>query len=187
MDEMEPQTAAGKVLWHFSMSLDGFVAGPAHRMDWLRGIEEGERDVIAEYASTTGSILGGRDGWDAFPDASIAYGGRWSGATFVLTHHPGDAAPSPGVTFLDCDVAEAVRIALDAARGKNVEVLSPSIGAQLLSRGLIDEIDIHIAPVLLGDGIRLYDNPGGEPIPLALLNGGAGRVEVGLRYRPTHW
>jgi len=71
--------------------------------------------------------------------------------------------------------------------GRNVEVLSPSIGALLLSRGLIDEIDIHIAPVLLGDGIRLHDNPGGEPIPLALLNGGAGRVEVGLRYRPTHW
>lgn len=185
MDEMEPQKAAGKVLWHFSMSLDGFVAGPGHSMDWFEGIESGERDIIAEYVDTTGAILGGRDGWDAFPDASMTYGGRWSGATFVLTHHPEDAAPSPGVTFLDCDVVEAVRIALVAADGKNVEVLSPTIGAQLLERGLIDEIDIHIAPVLLGDGIRLYDKPGGAPIPLSLMNGDAGRVEVDLRYRPA--
>jgi dihydrofolate reductase len=183
MDEMKPQEAAGKVLWHFSMSLDGFVAGPGHSMDWLSGIESGERDIIAEYVDTTGAILGGRDGWDAFPDASMTYGGRWSGETFVLTHHPEDAAPSPGVTFLDCDVVEAVRIALAAADGKNVEVLSPTIGAQLLERGLIDEIDIHVAPVLLGDGVRLYDKPGGAPIALTLMNGDAGRVEVDLRYR----
>jgi dihydrofolate reductase len=187
MDEMEPQTAAGKVLWHFTMSLDGFVAGPGHSMDWMRGIEEGDRDVEAEYVDTTGAVLGGRDGWDAFPDASMTYGGRWSGATFVLTHHPDDAEPSAGVTFLDCDVAEAVRIGLDAAGGKNLEVLSPTIGVQLLERGLIDEIDIHIAPVLLGDGIRLYDKPGGSPLPLTLVNGDAGRVEVGVRYRPTTW
>ncbi len=183
---MEPQTASGKVLWHFTMSLDGFVAGPGHSMDWMQGIEEaGDRDIVAEYVATTGAVLGGRDGWDAFPDASMTYGGRWSGATFVLTHHPEDAAPSPGVTFLDCDVAEAVRIALDAAGGKNVEVLSPTIGKQLLERGLLDEMDIHVAPVLLGDGIRLYDNPGGSPVALTLLNGGPSRVEVGLRYRPV--
>ncbi|MET0811917.1 MAG: dihydrofolate reductase family protein [Microbacterium sp.] len=185
MEEMEPQTADGKVLWHFTMSLDGYVAGPGHSMDWMQGIQEGERDVVADYVETTGAVLGGRDGWDAFPDASMTYGGRWTGRTFVLTHHPEDAAPSPGVTFLDCDVADAVRIAREAAAGKNVEVLSPSIGAQLLERGLLDEIDIHIAPVLLGDGIRLFDNPGGSPIPLTLVNGDAGRIEVGLRYRPV--
>lgn len=187
MDEMTPQVAAGKVLWHFTMSLDGFVAGPGHSMDWMRGIQEGERDIVADYVETTGAILGGRDGWDAFPDASLTYGGRWSGPTFVLTHHPDDAEPAPGVTFLDCDVAEAVRIALDAAGGKNVEVLSPTIGVQLLERGLLDELDIHVAPVLLGDGIRLYDVPGAAPVPLTLVNGDAGRIEVDLRYRPSEW
>jgi dihydrofolate reductase len=187
MEEMQLQTAEGKVLWHFTMSLDGFVAGPGHSMDWMQGIEGGDRDIVADYIATTGAILGGRDGWDAFPDANIIYGGRWSGPLFVLTHHPDDAKPSPGVTFLDCDVSEAVRIGLDAAGGKNLEVLSPTVGAQLLERGLIDEIDIHIAPVLLGDGIRLYDKPGGSPLPLKLVNGGAGRVEVGVRYRPTMW
>ncbi|GAA1857831.1 dihydrofolate reductase family protein [Microbacterium koreense] len=188
MEDMTPRTADGKVLWHFTMSLDGFVAGPGHSMDWMRGIDDtGERDIIAEYVETTGAILGGRDGWDAFPDAEGVYGGRWSGPAFVLTHHPEDAAPSPGVTFLDCDVAEAVQIALDAAGGKNVEVLSASIGTQLLERGLLDEIDIHLAPVLLGDGIRLYDVPGSRPVPLTLVNGEAGRVEVPLRYRPSAW
>ena len=38
MDDTEPQTAAAKVLWHFTMSLDGFVAGPGHAMDWMTGI-----------------------------------------------------------------------------------------------------------------------------------------------------
>lgn len=56
--------------------------------------------------------------------------------------------------------ATAVKAAKQAAHGKNVEVLSPTIGRKLLHRGLIDEIDIHILPVLLGDGIRLYDSPG---------------------------
>jgi riboflavin biosynthesis pyrimidine reductase len=45
-------------------------------------------------------------------------------------------------------------------------VFSPTVGRQLLELGLIDEIDLHIAPILLGDGIRLYDSPGGDPIRL---------------------
>ncbi|WP_245237099.1 dihydrofolate reductase family protein [Streptomyces iakyrus] len=74
---------------------------------------------------------------------------------FLLTHHPEDAPPIPGVTSLDCDVAEELRIARETAGDKNVEVFSPTIGRQLLERGLIDVIDLHIAPVLLGGGIRL--------------------------------
>jgi dihydrofolate reductase len=48
---------------------------------------------------------------------------------------------------------------------------SPTIGRRLLERGLIDEIDLHIAPVLFGDGIRLFDKPWGDPVRLELLNG----------------
>ncbi len=110
------------------------------------------------------------------------YGGAWSGPIFVLTHHPEDAMPGEGVTFLSCDVAEAAQIALRAAGGKNVELLSPTIGRQLLERGLLDEIDLHILPVLLGDGVRLYDNPGGSPVPLGLVNGDPVE-EVNLRYQ----
>ncbi|MFD3735207.1 dihydrofolate reductase family protein [Streptomyces sp. NPDC058632] len=72
--------------------------------------------------------------------------------------------------------------------GKNLEVLSPGtagIARQLLERGLVDEMDLHIAPVLLGDGIRLFDRPGGVPVRLALLNGGDPTAAVNLRYRPV--
>ncbi|MFJ7077733.1 dihydrofolate reductase family protein [Streptomyces sp. NPDC098781] len=183
--DTDRQTAAGKVLWHFSMSLDGFVAGPEHAMDWLPEDATNRPGLIEEYAETTGAVLGGRKGWDAFPDPGAVYGGAWQGPLFVLTHHPEDAQPVPGVTFLNCDVAEAVRIGLEAAAGKNLEVFSPTIGRQLMERGLIDEIELHIAPVLLGDGIRLYDNPGGAPVRLELLNGEDRRAEINVRYRPV--
>jgi len=127
MDDTEPQTAAAKVLWHFTMSLDGFVAGPAHDMHWLTG-----------------------------------------------------------VAVLSCPVEEAVQIALDAAGGKNVEVFSPTIGRQLLERGLIDEIDLHIAPILLGAGIRLYDNPAADGIiRLHRVGDGDPASTVNVRYRPV--
>lgn len=184
MADMERQTAAGKVLWHFTVSLDGFVTGPDHAMDWMTGTSF-RPGLVEEYAETTGAVLGGRDGFDAYPDVSGIYGGAWRGPVFVLTHHPEDAPPADGVTFLSCDVAEAVRIGLKAAGGKNLEVFSASIGRQLLERGLIDEIDLHVAPVLLGDGIRLYDNPGGTPVRLELLNGEGPTAAVNVRYRPN--
>jgi dihydrofolate reductase len=185
MSDFEPQTANGKVLWHFTMSLDGFVTGPDHDMEWMgTGISE-RPGFIDQYVATTGAVLGGRRGWDRFPDAGTIYGGAWTGQVFVLTHHPEDAKPAERVTFLDCDVAEAVRIALAAAGGKNVEVLSADIGRQLLERGLIDEIDLHIAPVLLGDGIRLFDNAGGRPIYLHRVGAGDPTAEVDVRYRPV--
>ena len=51
--------------------------------------------------------------------------------------------------------------------------------------GLIDEIDLHIAPVLLGDGIRLFDRPGGDPVRLELLNGDDPKAAVNVRYHPV--
>lgn len=180
----ERQTARGKVLLHFTMSLDGFVAGPGHAMDWMTGFSF-RPGLIEEYAETTGAVLGGRDGWDSHPDVGMIYGGAWRGPVFVLTHHPQDAQPAEGVTFLSCDVVEAVRLGLEAADGKNLEVFSPSIGRQLLERGLVDEVDLHVAPVLLGDGIRLFDHPGGAPVRLELLNGDDPSATVNVRYRPV--
>ena len=68
---------------------------------------------------------------------------------------------------------------------KSLGVFSPTIGAQLLELRLIDEIDIHIAPILLGDGIRLYHNPGSEPIRLHRLDDSDPTSAVRVRYRPT--
>ncbi len=121
MTDTEPQTAGGKVLWHFTMSQDGFVAGPDYQMDWMTGVSSRPAPgLIEEYAETTGAVLGGRDGWDAAGD-SRPYGGAWDGPIFVLTHHPQDATPADGVTFLNCSPAKAVRIGLAAAGGKNLE------------------------------------------------------------------
>jgi dihydrofolate reductase len=183
MSDTKPQTADGKVLFHFAMSLDGFVAGPNHEMDWMTGVSV-RPGLHDEYVTTTGAILGGRNGWDQAIDGSRPYGGAWQGPIFVLTHHPEDATAADGVTFLTCGPAEAVRIGLAAAGGKNLEVFSPTIGRQLLELGLIDEIDLHILPVLLGEGIRLYDNPGGKPIRLR-AGEGDDRSAVNVRYRPV--
>ena len=184
MGDTTPQTADGKVLWHFTMSLDGFVAGPNHAMGWMTGFTV-RQGLVDEYVQTTGAVLGGRDGWDAAVGDHRPYGGAWEGPIFVLTHHPEDATPADGVTFLSCDPAEAVRIALEAANGKNLEVFSPTIGRQLLQLGLIDEIDLHIAPILLGGGIPLYDSPGGNPVRLERLSNGEATAVVNLRYRPN--
>jgi dihydrofolate reductase len=169
------------VLWHFSMSLDGYVDAPEPGMAWL-GDVTGRPGTVEAYSSQLGAVLGGRKGHDAYPDV-MAYG-DWPGPVFILTHHPEDARPQQNVTFLSCDVEEALQIAIDAADGKNVEVHSADIGRQLLERGLIDQIDLHIAPVLLGDGVRLYDNPGGAPIRLHNLIGDDPHREVDLRYSP---
>ena len=113
MADTEPQTAGGKVLWHFTMSPDGFVAGPSHAMDWMTGTSF-RSGLVEEYVETTGAVLGGRRGFDAYPEVSGIYGGAWRGPVFVLTHHPEDAQSADGVTFLSCDVAGAVRIGLGA-------------------------------------------------------------------------
>jgi dihydrofolate reductase len=139
---------------------------------------------VEEYVETTGAVLAGREGFDSAIGDSRPYGGAWTGPIFVLTHHPEDAPAVEGITILSCPVDEAARIGLEAAGGKNLEVFSPSIGAQLLRLGLIDEIDLHVAPVLLGDGIRLYDVPGGELVHLHLAASEPTRA-VNLRYRPV--
>ncbi|MET3803242.1 hypothetical protein ABIB25_000226 [Nakamurella sp. UYEF19] len=99
MMDTEPQAAAGKVLWHFTLSLDGFIAGPDQAMDWMTGFSI-RPDLVDEYVETTGAVLGGRDGFGAYPDVSSVYGGAWHGEIFILTHHPEDAQASDGVTFL---------------------------------------------------------------------------------------
>jgi dihydrofolate reductase len=164
------------------MSLDGFVAGPRHEMGWMRGVAL-RAGLADEYIATTGAVLAGRDGWDASVDGGRPYGGAWNGPIFVLTHHPDDVTPAAGVTFLRCEPAEAVRIGLEAAAGKNLEVFSPTIGRQLLELDLIDEIDLHIAPILLGGGIRLYDNPGTAPVRLHRVGSDDPASAVNVRYR----
>ncbi|PXY22575.1 dihydrofolate reductase family protein [Prauserella muralis] len=179
----------GNVVWHVSMSLDGFIAGPNHEMDWTSGMSLAP-GTVEESVAGLGAILAGRRGFDAGAEHSDqpskqAYGGAFDGPVFVLTHHPEDAKPDPGITFLTCDIAEAVRIGLDAAGGKNLEVFGADIARQCVQRGLVDEFYVHLAPVMLGDGIRLFDCPGIEPVRWHRVHDGDPLRVVDLRYRPA--
>jgi len=83
-------TMKGKVLWHVTMSLDGFIASPNHTMDWMSGLTV-TPGIVDEMVATTGTILAGRRGYDAGynqgPEANRKpYGGAWNGPIFVL--HP---------------------------------------------------------------------------------------------------
>ncbi|NIK59598.1 dihydrofolate reductase family protein [Kribbella shirazensis] len=180
---MTPSTT-GKVLLHFVMSLDGYIADTSgDPLGWSEGVTFSD-GIVQKYAAQTGAILGGRKGWDAYPDPRAPYGGAMGGPVFILTHHPDDAEQLEGVTFLDCDVAEAARVALEAADGKNVEVFSASIGSQLLERGLVDEIHLHIVPTLLGGGVRLFEGTGGVPIHLKPLDGSAATA-IDVEFAPV--
>ena len=183
MAAIDTRPPSAKILWNFMMSLDGFVAGVEHDMRWMTGVTVGD-GVIDHYIETTGAVLTGRDAFDGAVNRYRPWGGRWKGPIFVLTHHPQDAEPAPDVTFLSSSVEEAASTALQAAAGKNMMVFSAKIGTQLLERGLIDEIDIHIAPVLLGQGVRLYDNPAGKPVRLRRLDVTDPNASARVRYAP---
>ena len=168
-----------RLLYSATMSLDGFIAGPGGDMSWLSEYA-GTDDVDAEALMTEiGALLIGRrtfDGDDpnAGTDSEGAFGGRWTGASVVLTHRP-PATDLRGVTFRT-DLHEAVRAAQVAAGGKYVNVLGADVARQCLAAGLLDEVLVFVVPVLLGEGTRLYEQPGGERIHLEALRG-----------RPGHW
>ena len=162
------------VIWHVTMSLDGFIAGTDDSMDWVvsQWSDGGEstvdidvqRSIVAdEVLNSAGAILGGRRWYDVavnkFEGYDGIYGGQWRGPVFVLTHRPAEADHHPAITFLADELGDAVATATDAAAGKDVVVFGASIALQCLRAGLLDEIVIHLVPVLLGDGVRLIDAP----------------------------
>ena len=73
-------------------------------------------------------------------------------------------------TFLDASIEEAVAIARRAAGDRGVVVLGANVARQCLEAGLLDEVLVHVAPVLLGDGVRLLDRPGGAPVTLERIS-----------------
>jgi dihydrofolate reductase len=151
-----------KVIWHITMSLDGFIAGPDDSMEWAFESfgASGPSRCADEVMNTTGAILAGRR-WHDVAAAKYSgrrgiYGGNWDGPVFVLTHHPPDDPHDPEITYLDGGLEEAVATAKQAAGDRNLEIFGANLAAQCLDAGLIDEIVVHVAPVLLGDGVRLY-------------------------------
>ena len=163
----------GKLLYSCTMSLDGFMAGPGGDMSWLTEYL-GPNPAVDELIGEIGSLLVGARtfrGDDPHRDTDKEgkpFGGGWDGPQFVLTHHAPDT-PVPDVTFVD-DLHAAVTLAKAAAGDKYVNVLGATTARQCLDAGLLDEIFVCIAPVLLGDGVRLFDHPGGTDVKLERLS-----------------
>jgi dihydrofolate reductase len=176
----------GRVLWHTMMSLDGFIAGPNDDMQWAFGVDGGPSRTIDEVLRSTRALLVGRRTQDVEDRLQPGfYGGAFRGPFFVLRHDPPPEQPVvKGVTgqFLDVGIDEAVRVAKDAAAGGDAVVLGANLARQCLEAGLLDEIIVHVAPVLVGDGVRLFERFGGEPVRLESISSGVEGETTVLRY-----
>jgi dihydrofolate reductase len=166
--------AMGKVLTHMTMSLDGYIADlhdrVDHIFDWYSAgdvamqtankdvsfkVDEASAEMLRDLIGTTGALISGRrlfditNGWgDNHPAAP---------RVVVVTHRPPvDAAEKwPKTTFVG-SVESAVSRAREIAGDKNAVIASANIIQQALDLGLVDEVCISLAPVLLGDGIPYF-------------------------------
>jgi dihydrofolate reductase len=164
----------GRMLFSATMSLDGFIAGPGGDMSCFTEYL-GPNPTVDGLIGNIGALLVGNRtfrGDDPYKGGADKegkpFGGGWSGPQFVLTHHVPDT-PVPGVTFVS-DLDSGVAAAKAAAGDKYVNVLGATIARQCLDAGLLDEIFVCIAPVLLGDGVRLFERPGGANVKLERLS-----------------
>ena len=190
-----------KVVIDMSMSLDGFVAGPdddvTHVFEWYTSGQEevrdpifrpepgANRDEVERMFAESGAYIFGRrtyeitDGW----------GGRHpvNGVpTFVLTHTPPANYPRgpSNLTFVTDGIERAVRRAQAVAGDNDVLVMGgPTIAQQAVRAGLVDEISIHVVPVLLGAGSRPFEHLGPEAIELERIELIASPQATHLRFR----
>lgn len=166
----------GTVAWGFTCSLDGFIAGPGHDMSWLSTAEFAE-GTTESVASEVAVIISGRRGYDAAKALADSrdeltaepYGGAWSGTEIILTHRPAELAGDDSVIALDCSIAEAIDRAQALAGDGDIQIISADIARQALEADLIDELQVFVAPVFLGDGTRIFDVPGGRRIDWELV------------------
>ncbi|SDS50987.1 Dihydrofolate reductase [Friedmanniella luteola] len=169
----------GQVVVNRSMSLDGFIAGPGDTMGWVHDYLTA--DTFPEVMAATGAMLVGRRTHEVARQMAAEDTDYDGGPVFVLTHRPPDE-PVAGVTFLSCDLAEAVATARAAAGGKNLEVLGADLASQCLRQGLVDEVLVYVLPVLLGDGVR-FSTPGLGRIELEPVSRQQSGAVTLLRFR----
>ena len=171
-----------KVFFDTSMSLDGYMTasgqteenpmgpGGEQLVAWAFGEDERDRQILTEGVAGTGAVIAGRRTYST----SLPWWGA-DGPTgdarlpvFVVTHQAPSDAPQDGVyTFVTDGIEEALRRAKEAAGDKNVTIMGGAdLGQQYLRAGLIDELSIHLVPVLLGGGTRMFENFGEEQVKL---------------------
>jgi len=173
----------GKVIFDISMSLDGFITGANARPEagWGGLGEGGERlhdwgfnspdprnhEIMAWYA-TTGATIFGRTGYD---HSILNWGadgptGALRIPTVIVTHSVPRDVPQGGVySFVD-GIEAAYETAKTLAGEKDIAIMGANVARQFLQRGLIDEVFIHLVPVLFGRGTRLFEGLDGEHISL---------------------
>jgi len=166
----------GLVFLDMTMSLDGFVTGPnvgpafplgeggLRLHDWMFGddarpVTDTDRQIAAQLFDGVGAYVMGRRMFDG---GIIHWGddGAFGKPVFVVTHRPqADVVKGPTrFTFVTDGLESALRQARVVAGDADVGLPGGAdIDQQALSAGLVDELRIHIAPVLLGDGTRLFD------------------------------
>ena len=191
-----------KLVAIMSMSLDGYVADPkdgvAEVFDWY--FKSGDVEFFAPGGdpmtfkvsppsavhlralwSELGAVLTGRRTFDV----AEGWGGKhgW-GPAFVLTHQipAGWPRPDSNVHFVTDGLESAVKQAKDAAGEKSVAVHGADTIQQLLNAGLLDELHVDVAAVLLGSGVRLFDRLAGAPAVLGNPTAIAGVGVTHLRY-----
>lgn len=179
---------------YMSMSLDGYIAGPDDRpgqelgrdggrlFNWLDDREsDGPSGQVYREAMATGAVICGR--------RTFELAGRWQGdhhdgvPIFVLTHQARDRDVPPGHARFVTDAGDCARQARAAACDRPVMVHGARAAQALLRAGQIDEMEIHLVPVLLGSGRRLFDHLGNDHIELDLVRRLDDRDVTHLRYR----
>jgi dihydrofolate reductase len=160
-----------RVICDMSASLDGYVTGPNDSRenpfgdgagmlhDWLSGAATGDdRAILQEMLDGTGAVVMGRRSFDKNEgDGGWGDGGPAGDIPcFVVTHTRPAAAHPPVFTFVTGGVVSAVEQARKAAGDKAVLLHGATVMQQLLPLGLVDEIRVHVIPVLLGGGTPLF-------------------------------
>jgi dihydrofolate reductase len=155
-----------------------------------------DSDVVEESIASTGAVVmgrrmfsGGRGPWEDDPNADGWWGDDppFRVPVFVLTHHPRETVTKQGgtsFTFVTDGIESALAQARAAAGEKSVLVAGgANTIQQSLAAGLVDDIQIHVAPVLLGAGVRLFDRVGPEHVKLEGTRVIASPAVTHLRFR----
>ena len=160
-----------RVICDMSASLDGYVTGPNDSRehpfgdgagtlhDWLSGAAtDDDRAILKEFLDGVGAVVMGRKSFDKNEgDGGWGDGGPAGDAPCFVVTHTRPAAPYPPVfTFVTDGVATAIEMAREAAGGKDVTLHGATVMQQLLPLGLVDEIRVHVIPVLIGGGTPLF-------------------------------
>ena len=199
-----------KVTTGFSMSVDGFVAGPNDNPDNSLG-DGGDRlfkwyfsgDATHEVPSGNGTFKMSKEGADMLEEASQSAGvlvtarrtfdiaHAWGGKhpmdvpIVVVTHKvPKEWINKPGspFTFVKDGVVSAIKKAKEIAGNKMVVVGAPSIVKQCLKEGLMDEIHIDLIPTLLFSGVPLFNQLGIQPVDLKIAEVNANAEVIHITY-----